>query len=117
MQGIVDALKAGRAYVSSGPVLDFRIDGAGLGETVAGGKAAKVTVAPSSWLGTPKITFVLGTEHVQVAEGWSAELALPKVPKKRPLVVIVEAPLIGEAPGLTGYRQALAVTNPIWLTP
>lgn len=117
VQGIVDALKAGRAYVSSGPILEFGVDAATIGDTVAGGQSAHVAVGKSSWLGTPKITLVLGTERLPAVDGWTTTTALPKVTRKRPLVAIVEAPLIGEAPGLTGFDRAFAVTNPIWLTP
>ncbi|MBI2392762.1 MAG: CehA/McbA family metallohydrolase [Deltaproteobacteria bacterium] len=123
VQGVVDALKAGRAYVSSGPLLDVKVGGATLGDTVAGPSRARVAVAKSSWLGAPKVTWMIGADVVAApdptlqAGEWVAEIDVPKQSRKRPLIVIVEAPLIGEAPGLTGYDRALAVTNPVWLAP
>jgi len=123
VQGIVDALKSGRAYVSSGPLLDLSVDGATFGDTIASPKTAKLTVAKSSWLGAPKVTIVVGTEPLMVpeprleGEAWIVEVPLPKPTRKRPLVAIVESPLVGEAPGLTGYDRALAITNPVWITP
>lgn len=123
VSGVVDALKAGKAYVSSGPLLDLRVDGATLGDTVASPKLARLTVAKSSWMGPPTVTLLLGTEPLAAAppllvgESYVVEAKLPPLTRKRPLVAIVEAPLIGEAPGLTGFERGLAVTNPVWLTP
>lgn len=121
--GIVDALKHGRAYVSSGPLVDLRVDDAMLGDTVAHPAKIRVSVPRTSWLGAPKVDLLLGPEplpatvpHIE-GEAWVIEVLAPVVTRKRPLVAIVESPLIGDALGLTGFDRALAITNPIWITP
>ena len=120
---IVDALKHGRAYVSSGPLLDLRVDDAMLGDTVAHPGRIRLSIPRTSWLGEPKIDLMLGPNPLPKSapriEGsaWVIDVAAPVVTRKRPLVAIVESPLIGDAVGLTGFARALAITNPIWITP
>jgi hypothetical protein len=123
IDAIVDALKKGRAYVSSGPLLDLRADDASIGDVVAHPAKLRLRIARTSWLGTPTVQLMLGTTALPLpastADGtdWVVELDAPVVTSKRPLVAIVENPLIGEAVGLTGFDRALAITNPIWITP
>lgn len=124
IEGIVDALRRGRAYVTSGPILDLRVGAAELGDRVsAKGAVAKLLVAKSSWLAAPKTTLRLGTDELAVGaprseEGhWIYEVTLPKVARRRPLVAIVASDLTGDAVGFTGFARALAITNPIWIEP
>lgn len=123
IEAIVDALKKGRAYVSSGPLLELRADDATLGDTVAHPAKVRLTIAKTSWLGPPEVELRLGTEVAKTpeprAEGdaWVIETTLAAPTRKRALVAIVESPLIGEALGLTGFERAMAITNPIWITP
>jgi hypothetical protein len=124
VQAIVDAVKAGRAYVSSGPILDVRVNDAKLGDTCTGPEpTARIRVAPTSWLGRPRIRARLGLEDLgeltptHDAGGWYAEIELPKVDRRRPFVVMVDAEVVGEGVGLFGFRRTLAITNPIWIAP
>jgi len=123
IETIVDAVRKGRAYVTSGPLLDLRIGDATLGDTVASAKKATLSIAATSWLGTPKVTMFIGAEPIPASaarrEGdrLIVDVELPLVTRKRALVAMVEMPLIGEAPGLVGFEHSLAVTNPIWITP
>jgi hypothetical protein len=123
IDAIVDALKKGRAYVSSGPLLELRADDAGLGDTVAHPARARVTVARTSWLGPPKVDLMVGPDPLPPVEArlegdaWVVDAPIPLPARKRPLIAIVESPLLNDAIGLTGYERALAITNPIWITP
>ncbi len=123
IDAIVDALKKGRAYVSSGPLLDLRVGEANVGDTVAHPARVRLTIAKTSWLGAPKVDLMLGPDPLPKVEprlegsAWVVDAPLPLPSRKRPLVAIVESPLINDAIGLTGYERALAITNPIWITP
>ncbi len=123
IDGIVDAVKKGRAYVTSGPLLDLHSGAATLGDTASGAKQATLKIAATTWLGAPKVTVFVGAAPIAApaprrdGDQWVVDIALPTVTRKRALVVVVESPLTGEAPGLVGFENALAVTNPIWLTP
>ncbi len=133
IEGIVDALRRGRAYVTSGPLLDFRVGAAEVGDRVsAKGAIARLLVAKSSWLATPTLTLRLGVDELPVPtprseEGhWVFEVPLPavtapgatgKTARRRPLVAIVASDLTGDAVGFTGFSRALAITNPIWIEP
>jgi len=123
IDAIVDAVRSGRAYVTSGPLLDLRSGDAQLGDSVAGAKRATLKVAATSWLGPPKVTIFVGADPIATPEPrregahWIVDLELPAVTRKRALVAMVESTLIGEAPGLVGFESALAVTNPIWIAP
>lgn len=123
IDAIVDAVKKGRAYVTSGPLLDLRCGEATLGDTAPGAKQATLKIAATSWLGPPKVTAFLGAAPITVpaprrdGDQWIVDIELPAVTRKRALVAMVESPLTGEAPGLVGFETALAVTNPVWITP
>ncbi len=123
IDAVIDAVKKGRVYVTSGPLLELRIGDATIGDTIAGAKQAQLTIAATSWLGAPKVTMFLGAQPIAAQEPrrdgdrWVVDIELPAVTRKRALVAMVESPLIGDAPGLVGFEQALAVTNPVWLTP
>lgn len=123
VDAIVDALKQGRAYVSSGPLLDLRVGDASVGDTVAHPSTVRLTIANTSWLGPPTVDLMVGPDPLPRVEprleggAWVIDAPIPLPARKRPLVAIVESPLINDAIGLTGYERALAITNPIWITP
>ncbi|GAC1359575.1 MAG: hypothetical protein NVSMB47_12370 [Polyangiales bacterium] len=77
----------------------------------------------SSWLGSPKLRLLLGTDPLAAelvadpAGGWSATVTLPPVKRRRALIAIVEASVIGDGVGITGMTRALAITNPVWVHP
>ncbi len=120
---LVAALKAGRAWVTSGPIVDVRVGDATLGGVTRGG-TARVVVRPSSWLGAPRIRVRLGSEvlldrtpTLDPVVGFVVEVPLPKVTARRPLITTVEAEVVADGVGLFGFRKALAFTNPIWVVP
>lgn len=123
IQTIVEAVKQGRAYVSSGPLLDLRVDDAMLGDTIAHPAKVRLRIARTSWLGAPSVRLMLGPDALTAGEpkidgnDWVIEVDAPVVTRKRPLVALVENGLIGDAVGLTGFDRALAITNPIWIAP
>lgn len=123
--GIVAALKAGRAWVTSGPIVDLRVGDAALGGVVKGPTTARLVVHPSSWLGTPDAAVRLGAETVLAKgplvrdplRGFVVSVPVPKVDKRTALVAIVEAEVVGDGVGLFGFRRAIAFTNPVWIDP
>jgi hypothetical protein len=125
-EAIVDALKKSRAVVTSGPMVHLRVGTARIGgETRAAGTRAHVEVLLTSWLRSPKLRLYVGGEriytpelHAELREGvFTADLNLSAVTRRRPLVALVEADMVDDAKGITGMKRALAITNPVWLTP
>lgn len=121
---IVSAVKGGRSYVTSGPLLEMRVGQAGLGDETHE-HTAHLEVATTSWLGPPVARLRLGAEDLGEVKltldptrgRWVGEATVPAVTKKRAVVAIVEAPVIGDAVAVTGLPRTLAVTNPIWVLP
>ncbi|GAC1538050.1 MAG: hypothetical protein NVS3B10_29420 [Polyangiales bacterium] len=123
VEAIVAAVKHGRAFVSSGPIVGLRVGDATVGGEAVAGATVRVTVRLSSWLGSPKLRLLLGTDPLAAelvadpAGGWSATVTLPPVKRRRALIAIVEASVIGDGVGITGMSRALAITNPVWVHP
>ncbi|MGZ3417059.1 MAG: CehA/McbA family metallohydrolase [Polyangiales bacterium] len=121
---IVDALKHGRAYVTSGPLLDLRIGDATIGDETKAG-LVHLEVGATSWLAPPSATLHLGTSELGAMpmkldasrNVWVGEMTIAAPTKRRPLVAVVEADVIGDAIAVTGLPRTLAVTNPIWIAP
>lgn len=128
VRGVIDALKAGHAYVTSGPILDVTVNGKGPGETAKGvGKRAtvKVRVSAAPWVDVRVVDVRVG------AEGKKAHYLLVPRGKKavrldRSFDVTVDGPtfVIVTARGERGLpnasreaTQPFAFTNPIWLQP
>jgi hypothetical protein len=125
---VLEALKAGRAIVSSGPLIEATIAGAGPGETAHHvGKRAqlRVRVRAVPWV---------STRSLSVLEGPSGNLlfTLPIEPGERvlrfdrslsipvPAPTFVVVTVIGDVPLPNTSRSDIvpfAFTNPIWIEP
>lgn len=124
---VARALKQGRAMVTSGPLLDVHVGEAGIGDTAASGSGvrAHVEVRLSSWLGEPTLDVRLGREKLPVTlqrapgtvNGWFADVAVPKVATRRPLVAIATAKVLDDGRIVKGLTTGLGFTNPVWITP
>ncbi len=120
------AIKGGRVFVTSGPILDLEVDGAGPGETVrrqGGSVTVRVRVQAASWVDTKEVQLVVGGE---VRETWTVrdrEAAglrgewTAQIPIDRPTFVL--AIVRGERapteiqPGRSG--PPMAFTNPVFI--
>ena len=124
---VVDAIKAGRSIITSGPVIDASIDGRGPGETVSatGGKVQlKLGVRAASWVDVREVTVLEGGKGRVVfqrrlppstrVERFNATVPL-SVSAPTFLVVVVR----GERPLPTAAQvvRPFAFTNPIWISP
>jgi hypothetical protein len=127
---VARALKQGRAMVTSGPLIDVHVGEAGIGDTAsvgagAPGVSAHVEVRLSSWLGEPTLDVRLGRERLPATlkrapgtvNGWVADVALPKVATRRPLVAIATAKVLDDGRIVKGLTTGLGFTNPVWLVP
>ena len=86
--GLTDALKAGRAFVTNGPLLELRVHGSGPGDTAkldaASELVADLRVLAASWLRVDTLE-LWADEHVV----WTH--AIPQPPKPGPLDFVVQA--------------------------
>lgn len=123
---VLAALKAGRATVTSGPIIEASIDGKGPGETARGKRARlRVVVRAAPWI---------DVRSVEILEGGGAKRVIwQQIPKsRRPLRfertfdLPVTAPtfFVVTAQGERGLPNAardgttpFAFTNPIWVKP
>ncbi len=126
---VAAAVKAGRSYLTTGPIVDATIDGAGLGDTVkaTGGKVKlKLRIRAATWVSTSHLTVlgargsVLATRSLTTTSDVvrfddTLELDAPKdgyvivrVDGDRPM-----APNVGDIASWQVYP--LAITNPIWI--
>jgi hypothetical protein len=125
---IVTALKTGRAIVTSGPIIEASVSGAGPGETARGvGKTAhlRVVVKAAPWVDVRKVEIFEG------GSGWHVKWT--QVPRKSSVVRLdqtFDLPVDGKtffvvsAQGERGLPNAsrvgtvpFAFTNPIWVEP
>jgi hypothetical protein len=126
---VAAAVKAGKSYLTTGPIVDASIDGKTLGETVTvkGGHvelALRVRAAP--WISTTTISVigpggaVLATRPCPTSPNvvrFDAKIPV-ELPRDGYLIVRVDgdqpmAPNVGDLGGFTVYPFAL--TNPIWV--
>jgi hypothetical protein len=126
IDAIVSAIKKGKVFVTSGPIVRLTVGDAGLGDEVrAAGSTARIEVRLSSWLAQPTLRLLLGADDlgsVTLHEGDAPGVfvgthALFAVKRRRPLVAIVSSDVVGDARDLFGATRALAITNPVWLLP
>jgi hypothetical protein len=127
VEAIVEALKKGKAIVTGGPIVELRVGDASLGDAVkASGSTAHVTVRLVSWLETPVLRLLLGDADLPLSSvsltpggdhAWTADVVLPPVTRKRPLVALVAANVVGDGAWISGMKRSIAVTNPVWLLP
>jgi hypothetical protein len=126
IEAIVSAIKRGKVFVTSGPIVRLTVGDAGLGDEVtAKGNSARIEVRLASWLATPSLRLLLGADDlgtIALREGDAPGVfvgthPLFAVKKRRPLVAIVSSEVVGNARDLFGATRALAITNPVWLLP
>jgi hypothetical protein len=124
IQAIVDALKHGRAYVTSGPLVEIEMGDATIGDEAKAG-VVHLEVGATSWLAPPAAKLLFGTNDLGAVplkldpakNAWIGEMTIAAPTRRQPLVAVVEADAIGDAVAVTGVPRTLAVTNPIWITP
>ncbi len=116
---VAAALRAGRATVSNGPVVELSIAGHGVGELVRakdGKVRARVVVRAAPWVDVTGVDFVVNGEVVE-------HVALPgPITVERDLAVSRDSWVVAIARGdkplpvLFGIRALpLGFTNPIWI--
>jgi len=128
VERLLAALKAGRVTVTSGPILEARIDGRGPGETATGvGKLAKleVTVQAAPWVDVLALEVFVGGSGKRFL--WAPVPRTGKalrlrrtfdIPITEKTFVIVSAG--GDRPLPNASREGtlpFAFTNPIWVEP
>lgn len=127
-RSVIDAIKAGRSIVTSGPVIEATIDGKGPGETVlATGKRAKlrVVVRAAPWIDVRSLEVLAGGrgERVHWVEVPRTKNVLRldrtfeiQVPAKTFVIVAAQGQL--ELPNASREDTLpFAFTNPIWIEP
>jgi hypothetical protein len=125
---ILAALRAGRAVVSSGPVIDAEVASVGPGGTASGGgplRALRIRVRAAPWVDVSDIEVLLGgTAHrlrwINVAPTSAVERysGVVQVPVRSKTFVVVVAMGRRDLPNVyTPNVKPFAFTNPIWLEP
>jgi hypothetical protein len=126
---VAAAVKAGRSYVTTGPIVDALVQGGTLGDTVTvkdGRFELAVRVRAAPWISTSKVT-VLGPTGSTLATLPCAtssnvlrcDLKIPLALAKDGYVIVrvdgdqPMAPNVGDLGGFTVYP--FAITNPIWI--
>jgi hypothetical protein len=128
VQNVLDAIKAGKSIVTSGPIIDASVSGKGAGETASGiGRTAKlrVLVRAAPWIDVTSVEVLEGGQARRVHHR-----AIPAsrrverlnvtfdVPVAAPTFVIVVVEGQRGLPTATRPRtRPFAFTNPIWLVP
>lgn len=126
---IAAAVKAGHSYLTTGPIVEASIDGAGLGDRAtahAGKVSLRLRVRAASWVSTSTIT-VLGSGGVELASRpcpttdnvvrFDDTIPLD-IPRDGYVIVRVDgdqpmAPNVGDTASWRVYP--IAITNPIWV--
>jgi hypothetical protein len=126
---VLDALKAGRAIVTSGPVIEATVSGAGPGETAHHvGKQAqlRIRVRAAPWVSTKTLSVLEGPSGnllyrlpiPRSSRVVRLERALPIALTNGPTFVVVS--VLGDEPLPNTSRSDVvpfAFTNPIWVSP
>ncbi len=125
---IIDAIKAGRSFVTSGPMIEATIAGKGPGETATGvGRKPelRVVVRAAPWIDVTSLKVLVGgnakqVEWVKISRSKKV-LRLDKtlrVPIEKATFVIVTVSGQRGLPNTSrDFMQPFAFTNPIWVTP
>jgi hypothetical protein len=123
---VARAVKAGRSFFTTGPIVDVRVGDKGIGDivTARGLVNLHVTVRAPAWMAVDKVTVLVDgapAQHQRVEgtaiDRFDATIAVA-VPRDTFIVVRVDgdrpmAPMVGDG---TKFRVfPLAVTNPIWI--
>ena len=115
---VASALKSGRVYGTSGPLLDVHLNGAVMGETVTGRKGTlQVSVQAASWVGVDELrVYVNGalTARRVIAAGQSLELPMRFEQDSFVTVEVSGATTPAYADVAPGF-QSLAFSNPIFV--
>lgn len=127
---VLRALKAGRAFVSNGPIIDLEIDGRFPGDNLSERQSgavvhARVSVAAPRWMALAHVEIWLGTERVMTASlpapaagarGHHAQLELT-VPVGSEQTILAAVAGTGSMKPLLGNARSrpYAFTNPIYL--
>jgi len=129
----IDAIAGGRVVVSTGPLVDLEVAGAGPGSTVEGrGLRATVRVRASGWVPVPEVRLVVDGDVVvreplgKRADGTVLDRTYTwDVPLDADGWVLAEAGISerGDPPGRVPGRYGLAApgyapigfTNPVWV--
>ncbi|MEZ4223153.1 MAG: CehA/McbA family metallohydrolase [Polyangiaceae bacterium] len=122
---VIAALKAGRAYVTSGPLLDVSVDGKGPGETVVtGGRAqVKVKVQAPKWVDVRSVEVLVNGRSAayHIVPRGKSVLRLDKTfafpVKEKGYVIVVAQGERGLPNASREATQPFAFSNPIWLEP
>lgn len=118
-RGYLDALRDGRSFVTTGPMLDFRVGTAGPGDILPKStKRVSWTVDLASAVRVERLELVLNGRVIDSTTGvaaggarqWSGQMALPSGGW---IAVRAVGGQIGEWPGMDSY--AFAHTAPIWI--
>lgn len=128
VEKVLAALKAGRAIVTSGPILDVDVNGAGPGETAAGvGRRATVNVRvrAAPWVDVRSVEVLMGRTakrvHFSNVPRSKATLRFERtidVSVSEPTFVVVTAQGEWGLPNASREAtQPFAFSNPIWLSP
>ncbi len=125
-EGIVQALKAGQVYASSGPVLELEVDGVPMGSRLTSGEGQQHTVTLRAWSG--QAGDGLGRLELLARNGevvWSAEdpadgvYTLTVAGSAQPGYLMARVFGKGDLPGSKPDNKIkyFAVTNPVYLRP
>jgi hypothetical protein len=121
MEGWFEGMRAGNAFVSSGPLLDVTVDGRIPGEDLEMASGGEVTVAVRAWGIVPMRTavIVMNGEVVEEIPFEGDRLSLDvertvQVERSGWIHVRVQGDPEDRAPLDTSYP--LALTNPVWIT-
>lgn len=123
---VVRALKEGRAFVTNGPFLDVRVDGAGAGGSVSvpqSGARLRIRVQAPEWIDVDRIeVFLDGALAHTLNPGersgrWVADREVALAAGHRFVVVRVLGDAFPEAFFGRGRVRPMAFSNPIWLQP
>ena len=125
---LLAALKAGRGFVSSGPILSVQVEGQAPGDTLllAPRQATvrvQVVVDAPRWMDLTSIEIWLGRERVHSEAVDNAPLGSPRAQRTLEIPVADQRSLVVVARGERGMEQLLgrrdaapyAFSNPVWL--
>jgi hypothetical protein len=121
-KAFITAIKQGRLYGTTGPLLDVSVDGAGLGELVvqedAQALSLKVRATAPAWIGVDSLrVFVNGElQHAQdIAPNKEYTLPLPVQTTDAFITVEVQGPRTAPFSELVPVIPPFAFTNPIYV--
>jgi hypothetical protein len=124
---VLAAIKAGRSIVTSGPILDVAIAGAGPGETarVSGGRATlRVAVRAAPWIDVRRVEVLEGGNGTriklwQIARKRAVERlnATLEIPVTQPTFVVITAEGDDSLPNASRPTRPFGFSNPIWIQP